>query len=136
MSNHFSLLPELDNQSNDWAFVSESNNGEKVLTLVFSVKRDFLSVPKTYQVVTFKGNNHCPLECHQLERQDYMEEVDVEGLINTFGWVQLDSTEGAEIILMLTQSDALEIAFAECCLETTIYHSQNAKAALYEFLTQ
>ncbi|MET1255296.1 hypothetical protein [Aliikangiella maris] len=131
----FDQLPMFDTEFiNDWILMMDSNVDGQKLILLYSVKRDFLSVPKTYQVVTFQGSDLCPLEYHHLERDDYLSELDEVSLDSEPGWYLLDDNEEGKILLMLTPYNAIEIACAGFQLEMRAYHSANEREALIEYL--
>jgi hypothetical protein len=104
----FSELPAMEIEpGTDSSFFSHSPNGESVLTVAYATKRDFLSVPKTYTAVRFKGSQQVPLEFHAVSRQDYLEQMEVADSWFKSGLYELEVTKDYTILLLLTNDRAL-----------------------------
>ncbi|MDO6565003.1 hypothetical protein Q4488_16605 [Amphritea sp. 1_MG-2023] len=131
----FSELPVLETEpGTDCSFISHNPNGESLLTVVYATKRDFLSVPKSYTAVQFKGSDSLPLEFHAVSRQDYLEQLELANSWFKSGAYEIEKTKDYTIVLLLTNDRALEIIFTEFELLGDSYHSVDAQTALLESL--
>lgn len=131
----FSELPALETEpGTDCAFISHNPLGESLLTVVYATKRDFLSVPKTYTRVQFKGNTSVPLEFHAVSRQDYLEQMELADSWFKAGVYELEKTKDYTILLLLTNDRALEIIFTDFQIEDEVYHAADSQQALIQHL--
>ncbi|MBR9866931.1 MAG: hypothetical protein GYB20_07605 [Oceanospirillales bacterium] len=131
----FSELPALETEpGTDCSFISHNPNGEPLLTVVYATKRDFLSVPKTYTAVQFKGNDTIPLEFHSVSRQDYLEQLELANSWFKSGAYEIEKTKDYTIVLLLTNDRALEIIFTGFELLEGGYHSVDSQTALFRLL--
>lgn len=129
-------LPELETEPfPDWSYVFQNTDSEASLILVYAAKRDFLSVPKTYAVVEFRGSVESPLELHSMARETYLEDTELDIEEETAGIFELDAAEDYQIILLLNNTTALEIASASFKIHQEIYHAANSRAALAHYLS-
>ena len=131
----FSELPALEIEPHsDCAFISHNRDGKSVLSVAYATKRDFLSVPRTYTLVEFSGSDKGPLEFHCLDREDYLEQMELANSWFKPGIYELDKGKDYTIILLLTHERALEIIFANCAQQDDTYHSESASVALLDAL--
>ncbi|WP_432470310.1 hypothetical protein [Amphritea sp. HPY] len=132
----FYSLPELETEPfPDWSYVCQNTNGQASLLLVYATKRDFLSVPKTYAVVEFRDSEEIPLELHSMAIEEYLEDTELEIEEETAGIFELDAADDYQIILLLNNITALEIACASFTLHQEIYHTANSRVALAQYLS-
>lgn len=128
----FSPLPELETEPfTDWSYVCQNSDGESSLILVYAAKRDFLSVPKTYAVVEFRDSEEIPLELHSMAIEEYLPDIEEQ----TAGVFELDAADDYQIILLLNNTTALEIACASFTLHQEIYHAASSRVALAQYLS-
>lgn len=127
----FSELPPLETEpGTDCSFISHNPQGEPLLTVVYATKRDFLSVPKTYTAVQFKGSDAVPLEFHSVSRKDYLEQMEMATSWFKSGVYEIEQTKDYSIVMLLTNDRALEIIFTGFELLEDGYHSVDSQAAL------
>ena len=132
----FSELPAMEIEpGTDSSFLSHSPKGESVLTVAYATKRDFLSVPKTYTAIQFKGSELVPLEFHSVSRQDYLEQMEVADSWFKSGLYELEVTKDYTILLLLTNDRALEIIFGSYDVLDDSYHCADSQAALIEHIS-
>ena len=133
----FSELPAMEIEpGTDSSFLSHSPKGESVLTVAYATKRDFLSVPKTYTAIQFKGSELVPLEFHAVSRQDYLEQMEVADSWFKSGLYELEVTKDYTILLLLTNDRALEIIFGSYDVLDDSYHCADSQAALIEYISR
>ena len=131
----YSELPALEIEpASDCSFISHTCDGKTVLTVAYATKRDFLSVPKTYTVVEFRDSDKGPLEFHCLDREEYLEQMELANSWFKPGIYELDKGKDYTIILLLTHDRALEIIFAKASQRDDVYHSVDAQSALLDAL--
>jgi len=132
----FSPLPELETEPfPDWSYVCQNTDGEASLILVYAAKRDFLSVPKTYAVIEFRDSEEIPLELHSMAIEEYQEDTELEIEEETAGIFELDAADDYQIILLLNNTTALEVASASFKIHQEIYHAANSRIALAQYLS-
>lgn len=132
----FSELPALETEpGTDCSFISHSPKGEPLLTVVYATKRDFLSVPKTYTTVQFKGNDTIPLEFHSVSRKDYLEQLELANSWFKSGAYEIERTKDYTIVLLLTNDRALEIIFTGFELLEDSYHCADSQTALIQHIS-
>ncbi len=127
--------PETEPAS-DWSLISQQGANKSSVLLVYAVKRDFLSVPKTYAVVEFCGDVQFAPELHQLDAAGYLEELELTDATPAAGVYQLDAGDDYPLALFLTQESALEIAYVRLHSHKEIYHCDSALSALKQHLSQ
>ena len=133
----FSELPALEIEpGTDCSFISHNPKGESLLTVVYATKRDFLSVPKTYTAVQFRGDNTIPLEFHSVSRQDYLEQLELADSWFKSGAYEIERTKDYTIVLLLTNDRALEIIFTGFELLEDSYHCVDSQTALIEHISR
>ncbi len=133
----FSELPALEIEpGTDCSFISHNPKGEPLLTVVYATKRDFLSVPKTYTAVQFRGDNTIPLEFHSVSRQDYLEQLELADSWFKSGAYEIERTKDYTIVLLLTNDRALEIIFTGFELLEDSYHCVDSQTALIEHISR
>ena len=138
----FEQLPKLEIEpQSDWAYCYQSNNGIGLITLVYASQRDFLSVPKTYQVIELVGEESSPLESILLSRLDYLSEMKGLDEFEERGIYELlvvrssdDSSAEFDLktLVLLDQNVALEIVYVEKKHHKEIYYCVDAQMALVE----
>lgn len=127
----FSELPALETEpGTDCSFMSHNPYGESLLTVVYATKRDYLSVPKTYTAVQFKGSDAVPLEFHSVSRKDYLEQMELADSWFKSGVYEIEKTKDYSIVMLLTNDRALEVIFTHFELLEDGYHSVDSQAAL------
>jgi len=124
--------PEIEPRC-DWAMLSRNSADGQRLYLAYAVKRDFLSVPRSFVLLAFIANGEQPLEIHQMDRLEYSIEAQLQHNEAEPGLYQLDAEEG-EILLFIGDHFVLEIACDELRVEKTQYHQSDATQALLEWL--
>ncbi len=131
----YSELPALEKEPHtDAVHLCHNLDGEAVLSLVYATERDFLSVPKTYTLVRFKGSDKVPLEFHALDREGYLEQMELANSWFKPGVYELEKAKDYTIVLLLTDDRALEIIFADLLIDEEVYHAADAATALLESL--
>ncbi|WP_290698395.1 hypothetical protein [Amphritea sp.] len=132
----FSELPAMEIEpGTDSSFLSHSPKGEPVLTVAYATKRDFLSVPKTFAAIRFKGSEQVPLEFHAVSRQDYLEQMEVADSWFKSGLYELEVTKDYTILLLLTNDRALEIIHGSYDVLEDSYHCADSQAALIKHIS-
>ena len=67
-------LPNIETEpSTDWALVSHQKNELKLNYLAFAVKRDFLSTPRTYAILSLKETPEKQLKTNEFLLADYLD---------------------------------------------------------------
>ena len=131
----FAELPALETEpGTDCTFIGHNPSGESLLTVAYATKRDFLSVPKTYTLVQFKGDKNIPLEFHSVSRQDYLEQLELSNSWFKAGLYELEKTKDYTILLLLTNDRALEIILTDFQVGEEVYHSADSQAALLQHI--
>ena len=146
----FNQLPALETEpSSDWVFMIQRDMNQRdmnqrdmthrgkdhhSLVLIYAAKRDYLSVPKTYAVVEFFGNDTGPLEIHQMPRDNYLDEINLSTSQLQTGLYELEATENSGIALLIDSTTALEIVYESLLQHEEIYYSSDSKSALSEFI--
>jgi len=125
--------PEIEPRC-DWAILSRFTEAGQALYLSYAVKRDFLSVPRNFVVVTFIAHGEQPLEIHQMDRAEYFHESQLQHKQTEPGLYQL-SGEEEDLLLFIGDHFVLEIACDELRMEKTQYHQQDATQALLEWFS-
>lgn len=129
----YSDLPALEKEPySDAVHLCHTVDGDAVLTLVYATERDFLSVPKTYTLVQFKGSDKVPLEFHALDREGYLEQMELANSWFKPGVYELEKAKDYTIVLLLTDDRALEIIFADRVIGEEVYHAADAATALLD----
>ncbi|MEH6575476.1 MAG: hypothetical protein V7731_00200 [Amphritea sp.] len=138
----FDLLPALESEPTcDWTFMPNrgtDHHGEDhpSLILIYAARRDYLSVPKTYAVVEFFGNKSCPLEIHQMPRDNYLDEINLSTAQLKAGLYELEAPEDSGIALLIDSTTALEIVYGSLIQHQEIYYAKDSKTALSEYIKQ
>jgi len=124
----------------DWATFSHQYNEQQLNYLAYSVKRDFLSTPRTYAVLEFQGSEDFPVIFQQYESQRYFMQSEIES--DEFNWDELEcgfyllsqDQANAQLMILLLDRMLVEIEFSQCRLVDTLYHHADSKTALTEYI--
>ena len=128
-------LPTLESEPCcDWAVLTQQQAGQHRVLLAYAAARDFLSVPKTFIMVEFRAD--APLEIHQMQRDDYLADIDQTDDAPNNGLFQLACDAPPQICVLLVGTTALEITYETCIEHPHLYHCADAGHALTHFMTQ
>ncbi|MGX5200464.1 hypothetical protein [Aliikangiella sp. IMCC44632] len=131
----FSEFPAIEIEpTSDFCLVNHQRQGGDILLLAYAVKRDFLSVPKTFCISAFSADPGYNVEYHCLDKIDYLEQLELAQESVEPGWLELESTENESILLLLTERQAIEIACDNYQVEQAQYHSESALQAILSFI--
>ena len=124
-------LPQPETEpSSDWAVMATNGSKAQQLWLAYACQRDFLSVPKTYAIVTFSCEGDYPIEFHQMDRIDYLMESQLEQSQAEPGLYELPSEEG-KLLLFIGDETVFEVACDAYRLLDKQYHHSDANGALF-----
>ncbi|WP_415901014.1 hypothetical protein [Neptuniibacter sp. QD48_11] len=134
--------PEVEPQS-DVRYLLRQVGRNQSLVLCYAVKRDFLSVPKTYSILEFSADE--VLEVHQMSIEDYLDGFEEDMDIPQAGFYQFDTDDPEEAsaddedetdVLVLVISDSVfEVTYQTLKQHEDTYHCANAEQALIQYLT-
>jgi len=140
----FSLInklpaPETEPHS-DVRYLLRQEGDSQSLVLCYAVKRDFLSVPKTYSVLEFVAEEG--LEVHQMSIEDYLDGFEEEMAIPQAGFYQFDTDEESEdgdddetdVLVLVISGNVFEVTYQTLNQLEDVYHSANAEQALIQHL--
>lgn len=136
------IPPMEDATGSDIAYFIMQHESEQTLYLAYSVKRDFLSVPLTYNIVKFSCAS-C-LEIHQMPIEEYLDGFEEDVSIPQPGFYQFQAhDDGSEdqdedetdIVVIVDREKVMELTFEKMERLSDIYHSADAKTALMSALT-
>lgn len=136
------ISPLQDDSGCDIAYLIMQNESEQSLYLAYSVKRDFLSVPLTYNIVKFSCAS-C-LEIHQMPIEEYLDGFEEDVSIPQPGLYQFEAhddgcedqdEEETDILIIVDREKVMELTYEKAERLTDIYHSADAKTALMSALS-
>lgn len=131
-----------DDTGSDIAYFIMQHESEQTLYLAYSVKRDFLSVPLTYNIVKFSCAS-C-LEIHQMPIEEYLDGFEEDVSIPQPGFYRFQAhDDGSEdhdddetdIVVIVDREKVMELTFEKMERLSDIYHSADAKTALMSALS-
>jgi hypothetical protein len=134
--------PLQDDSGCDISYLIMQNESEQSLYLAYSVKRDFLSVPLTYNIVKFSCAS-C-LEIHQMPIEEYLDGFEEDVSIPQPGFYQFEAHDDGredldedetDILIIVDREKVMELTYEKVERLTDIYHSADAKAALMSALS-
>lgn len=143
----FSLInklsaPEIEPQS-DVRYLLRQEGSDQSLLLCYTVKRDFLSVPKTYSILEFSSAQ--VLEIHQMSIEDYLDGFEEDMDTPQAGFYQFNTDEPDEastndedetdVLVLVISGSVFEITYQTLKQHEDIYHCSNAEQALIQYLT-
>lgn len=134
--------PEIEPQS-DVRYLLRQEGRKQSLLISYAVKRDFLSVPKTYSILEFSAEE--VLEVHQMSIEDYLDGFEEDMEIPQAGFYQFDTDEPEEassgdeddtdVLVLVISGSVFEITYQTFKQHEDIYHCPNAEQALIQYLT-
>jgi hypothetical protein len=128
-------LPNIETEpSTDWALVSHQKNELKLNYLAFAVKRDFLSTPRTYAILSLKETPEKQLKTNEFLLADYLDNnaITQAKLSFTSGFYSSDVNE--HDLFLILDDQLLEF---ECCAfehVDTLYYCLDSTKALAEYM--